>query len=126
MKLILWALLLCANAFGTNAIINCASTNINTTYSTSAPSLAIQLAPSQGHLAIINNSSVRVCANTITISTTVAPTAGNGNEHCVAPNMFAFYDGINLAKGQPLGKVNVYIRSDAATCTTGTVDIDLW
>lgn len=128
MKLLTVALLMALpiNALAINAILNCASSNIPTTYSTSSPSLPTALkgfgVPSKASLAVINNTAGRICVNTITPSSTVAPTAGNNKEHCVAPQMFAFYDLIDM----PTLKGNVYVRADVATCTTGTVDIDVW
>lgn len=125
-KILSLFLLLSTHASAFNAIITCASTNLTTSYSTSAPSLPTALKqipmPYKASMAIINNSTVRICANTDTYSVTVAPTAGNGDEHCVAPSMFAFYDNINF----PAKLVNIYLRADVSSCTSGTVDIDLW
>lgn len=121
------ALALPSNAWSANAIIDCASTNIATSYSTSNPSLPTTLKqvplPSKASLAVINNTAFRICVNTVTSSISVAPTAGNGNEHCVAAMMFAFYDNLNFAGSST---TNVYVRADASACTSGTVDIDLW
>jgi hypothetical protein len=122
---LLLAVLLAMPVWAHNAIINCASTTLATTYSTSSPSLALSQVPTkspQSHLAVINNSGSRICVNTDTASVTVAPTAGTGHEHCIAPNMFAFYDDINVNNNF----VNIYARADVSSCTTGTIDLDLW
>lgn len=71
---------------------------------------------------IANPTSGRVCANTMTASTTVPPTAGNGNEHCFPAGSIAFWDFVNIGRGP----VNVYLRSDVTSCNTGIIDVDIW
>lgn len=107
-----------------NVIINCASTNITQNYSTSSPFLAFNQVQSSyaPQLWVINGSSGRICVNTVTASTSVAPTAGDGNEHCLQGNMFAIYQPTDLN----LGLANIYVRADAANCTSGYVDLDLF
>lgn len=71
---------------------------------------------------IANPGSVAICVNLTTTSTTVAPTAGNGQEHCVSGGMVGFFDAV----GTPRGPVNVYVRANAATCTANQVYIDIY
>jgi hypothetical protein len=122
MRLLLLFAALSFPAWGTNVIINCGNTTLTTTYSTSSPSLAINQAQYKPNLAIFNDSTGRVCINTVTASTSVAPTAGDGNEHCIPATTFAIFDKINVNTNL----VNVYVRGDGGNCTSGIVDIDLW
>lgn len=119
------ATMVCDNAFAFNAIINCASTTLTTSYSTSAPSLPATLknfeTPQGPNIAAINNTTGRICFNT-TSASTAAPTAGNGNEHCLAPQSILVLDKVNA----PYLKMSVFVRADAASCTSGVVDIDVW
>lgn len=110
-------------AMAFNASINCASTNIPTAYATTSPSLALNKVstPYRAAIMVINNTSGRICFNTVSANN-VAPTAGDGNEHCVIASTAAAYDNINT----PTIWSSVYVRGDGASCTSGTVDIDLW
>ena len=116
------AMLLSASSWGANIIINCGSTTLTTTYSTTSPSLALSQVPYKPNLSIFNASTTRICVNTVTASTTVAPTAGNGHEHCVPGQTYAILDNINTN----VNLVNVYVRADGANCTSAVVDIDLF
>lgn len=128
-RLLLFGALLSQLAFGFNAIINCGSTNLDVNYSTSSPSLQAHLTglflSDKPTLSISNPTSARICANTVSVST-VAPTAGNGNEHCMPPNSIMAWDLVNI----PRGPANVFLRSDgtggAASCSSGIIDVDVW
>jgi hypothetical protein len=121
-RFLLLILLVVQPSFGIDAIINCASTNIAQTYSTSFPSLAITTGHEVSHFALFNNTAGRICSNTTTASSSSAPSASNGSEHCVPPYSFAIWDGVDV----PQNTKNIYLRGDAATCTTGIVDADIW
>lgn len=127
-KWMLWIALLSlalplSQAWAFNAYINCATTPLAQTYSTSSPSLAMSHVgtPFQAGLSMINNTTGRICLNTVSTST-LAPTAGNGNEHCLPVNAVLVLDHINV----PTRFTSIYVRGDLANCTSGTIDIDLW
>lgn len=117
---------LCHFSFGFNAIVNCASGTLGTTYSTSTPSLQTSLTGiylrATPTLMVANPSAVRICANVVTVSSSVPPTAANGNEHCIPAGSIAFWDAINIQRGPS----NIYLRADVASCTTGIIDVDIW
>jgi hypothetical protein len=122
----LLGLLFCQIGFAYNAIVNCTSANLPLTYAITSPSLQPTLTGlylrSNPTLMLINPSATRICANTVTSSILTAPTAGNGNEHCIAAGTIAFFDLIDV----PRGPANIYLRSDAASCTSTILDVDIW
>lgn len=112
-----------APALATNKIINCASTTLGQTYSNSVPSLVFSgVTYGNGTLVVNNPTTVRLCFNTVQTSSATPPTAGDGNEHCVAPGEALVLEKINSATQLAF----VYSRADQANCTTGTFDVDLY
>lgn len=110
-------------AMAAHIAINCSSTNLLQTYSNTPPSLALNGVPRGNGILIAQNATVyRVCFYTRNTSTTTPPTAGDLNEHCLAPSVAAILDTIDA--GQQT--VYVYARADAATCVNGYVDLDLY
>lgn len=106
-------------------VVNCASTTLATTYSTSPPSLPTAFTliqpPPQGHLMISNPTSVAICA-TATVSAT-APSTLTPTEHCVPPNAIAAWDDLNFPSNS---KFYIYLRADQSSCTTGILYVDFW
>lgn len=118
-------LLLSAAAFGQGGFVNCASTTLAQTYSTSSPSLLAVFtnisAPSGGRLMIQNPTATTICA-TVTKSTS-APAAGNADEHCAIPNAIAAWDFVNYPY---TSRLYVYLRARTTNCTAGEFNVDFW
>jgi hypothetical protein len=124
-RFFLLGLLVAIPAMAFNAIINCEL--LGTTYSTASPSLNTALKNfsirNKPTIMVDNPSSNRFCFNTVNTGSSVAPTAGNGNEHCSTGPNINFYDSINIGRGP----VSVYARMDVASCSTASlIDLDIW
>ena len=118
-KLALILILLTVPAFAKHFKVNCASTNLATTYSTSSPSLALTDLKYNSHIALLSTATVRICVYAVAASASSAPTAGDADEHCIPPGYGFAWDGV------PVGKT-AYLRADGASCTTGIIDLDIW
>jgi hypothetical protein len=118
---IIWAALLLAGpVFAVDGkLIDTSSTNLSATYTTSFPQLTLSGFYYKAHLKISNATAKWICCQMETPSTTVAPTAGDGHEQCVAPNSVEIYDVINLQR-------NVYCRSGGTALTTGLFAVAVW
>ncbi len=126
MKKMLFFLLLSEISFGFNSVINCVTATggqiLPITYTaatlTSISNVFLRATPS---MMIANPTSCRICANTVS-STSTLPIAGSGKEYCIPANSMGFWDVTDV----PRGPANVYLRSDVSTCSSGIVDLNVW
>lgn len=119
-KIALLFMVLALPAFAVEGLpIDTSVNNLSATYNTSFPQLTLTGFHYKVHLKVANATLQWICCDTENFSTTVAPTAGNGHEVCVAPSSTESWDTINML-------TNVYCRTIGSTLTTGIWAISAW
>ena len=119
MKKLLILLFIPGMAFATHLQINCATTNITTSYATTSGLVITQIPNGNAHIAILNPSATRICVYSESYTATPAPSTPQLNEHCAQPSSIMAWDFVTT-------NGNIFVRADGASCTSATVDVDSW